>query len=266
MRPFFALRLAPALSMLACLGVGVATAQQPDVLESYRIIPSQSTVIESGGFAGSDMEYDLSGTFDLVTGYLPDIRCERCMVPYAEFRNVDAWMIPDSPLTYVLNLDDVLNLSGLEGTWDESDDSLDFSGLESQGQPIELHIERYGQSLRLTGANNPGCCDMFQYTVDLYARQVPFADFDANGIVDPDDYAMWRAQYGQTVAPAEGADANADGVVDAADYTIWRTAYSEALAAGGTMALATVVPEPQSLVLILAGIAMAVAGLRRLDL
>jgi hypothetical protein len=38
-------------------------------------------------------------------------------IPYAEFVDVDSWLIPDSPLTYLLDLDDTLNLSGLAGTF-----------------------------------------------------------------------------------------------------------------------------------------------------
>lgn len=262
MRLVFSFRIAPSLALLACLWVGQAAAQPPDVLQSYRIVPSQSAVIQTGGFAGTYMEFHVSGTFDLVTGYDPRVACPLCLVPYAKVTDVDAWMIPDSPLTYVQDLDRTLNLSGLDGTWDVPS-FLHFSGLEGQDQPIELDAVRYDRSLRMIGASTPGCCDMFQYTVDLYARQVPFADFNADGSVDTDDYSMWRKTFGTTVAPAEGADANADGVIDAADYTVWRSAYDQALAASGATAAATAVPEPQVLVLLLAGLVFLAAGRRR---
>lgn len=44
-------------------------------------------------------------------------------------------------------------------------------------------------------------------------------DFDTD--VDGDDYAVWRAAYGQTGVDLP-ADANGDGVVNTADYTVWR--------------------------------------------
>ncbi len=45
-------------------------------------------------------------------------------------------------------------------------------------------------------------------------------DFDSDGVVDEDDYLVWRATYGSTTDLR--ADGNADGVVNAADYTVWR--------------------------------------------
>ncbi|QDT69141.1 Beta-porphyranase A precursor [Planctomycetes bacterium MalM25] len=67
-------------------------------------------------------------------------------------------------------------------------------------------------------------------------------DYDADGDIDPDDYARWQSEYGMS---GEGltADGNADGVVDAADYAVWR----DALAGPGSSAI----PEPGSAVLLL---------------
>ncbi len=45
-------------------------------------------------------------------------------------------------------------------------------------------------------------------------------DYDFDGEVDTDDYAVWSASYSSTTLLA--ADANGDGVVNAADYTTWR--------------------------------------------
>jgi hypothetical protein len=44
-------------------------------------------------------------------------------------------------------------------------------------------------------------------------------DYDANGVVDQDDYLKWRTDYGAAESTADG---NGDGTVDAADYTLWR--------------------------------------------
>ena len=46
-------------------------------------------------------------------------------------------------------------------------------------------------------------------------------DYDNNGVVDANDYAVWQNSFGQTGAGLD-ADANFDGIVDAVDYTIWR--------------------------------------------
>ncbi|MEQ8847953.1 PQQ-dependent sugar dehydrogenase [Botrimarina sp.] len=45
-------------------------------------------------------------------------------------------------------------------------------------------------------------------------------DYDANGVVDQDDYSRFAEEFGEPADP--GADGNGDGVVNAADYTIWR--------------------------------------------
>ena len=47
-------------------------------------------------------------------------------------------------------------------------------------------------------------------------------DFSGNGVVGPEDYAVWKANFGMAVAPGTLGDGNGDGVVDAADFTVWR--------------------------------------------
>lgn len=47
-------------------------------------------------------------------------------------------------------------------------------------------------------------------------------DYDRSGVVDPQDYNLWRVTFGQLLSPGTGADGNLSGNVDAADYVIWR--------------------------------------------
>lgn len=72
-------------------------------------------------------------------------------------------------------------------------------------------------------------------------------DFNYDGAVDTNDYAVWQAAYGTTV-PRLGlwADGNKDGVVDAADYTVWRDNFLEVGDGSGSSS----VPEPPALALL----------------
>jgi hypothetical protein len=63
-------------------------------------------------------------------------------------------------------------------------------------------------------------------------------DYDSSGSVGPEDYGVWRANFGSTNAMADG---NGNGIVDAADYVIWR---KNAAAGSGSFAA---VPEPSGL-------------------
>lgn len=80
-------------------------------------------------------------------------------------------------------------------------------------------------------------------------------DYNSDGLVDADDYLLWKDAYGQAVTiPGSGADGNGDGMIDAADYIVWRNNLPST-GGLGSAALQTV-PEPRSLAfLLLAGLA-----------
>jgi hypothetical protein len=80
------------------------------------------------------------------------------------------------------------------------------------------------------------------------------ADYNGNGSVGPEDYAVWRANYGSTNSNADG---NLDGVVDAADYVVWRHAMNAGSGAGGGLTAAAV-PEPSTI--LLGSVAFALMG------
>ena len=91
---------------------------------------------------------------------------------------------------------------------------------------------------------------------EIIADPTPFpGDYSGNGTVGPEDYNLWKANFGSTTMLA--ADGNGDGTVNAADYTVWRNHLGDSLGAGGGAAgyplgasaapLSPAVPEPSTL-------------------
>ncbi|RIK71493.1 MAG: hypothetical protein DCC67_20240, partial [Planctomycetota bacterium] len=83
------------------------------------------------------------------------------------------------------------------------------------------------------------------------------ADYDDDADVDGNDLLIWQRGLG---ASGSGllADGNGDGQVDAADYQLWRDQFGTSGATGVALA----VPEPQAVLLAMAGI-VALALRRR---
>lgn len=57
----------------------------------------------------------------------------------------------------------------------------------------------------------------------------PAADYNADALVNQNDYVAWRAAFGKTNYPY--ADGNHNGYVDAADYLVWRMTIAAAAGA-----------------------------------
>src|SRR6478672_6951831 len=161
--------------VLCGLMAGRVFADPPDILRNYRFITDKSTVEVTGGIAGIDWPLNILGGFGLVTGYNygfggPTAHAPT-LEPFAEFIDVNAILFDPrraSPMPSPgWDLDKTLNLSGLTGTFTDPS-QLQFSGVDGQGQPIKLEATLSGPLLHLVGANNPGCCDFFNYTIDAY--------------------------------------------------------------------------------------------------
>jgi hypothetical protein len=87
-----------------------------------------------------------------------------------------------------------------------------------------------------------------------------YADFNVDGIVGEEDMAIWKGNYGLTGIAFGDGDANFDTVVSGPDFLAVQHHYGADLS-GGTSAAAAV-PEPSTLLLVLAG-TLAVGGVRR---
>jgi hypothetical protein len=90
-------------------------------------------------------------------------------------------------------------------------------------------------------------------------------DYNGNGTVGPEDYNLWKTNFGSTTLLA--ADGNGNGIVDAADYSVWRDhlgAVSPGVGAGSGWLASGTVPEPSTLRLLVAG-TLAMCFRRRAD-
>jgi len=88
-------------------------------------------------------------------------------------------------------------------------------------------------------------------------------DYNGNGIVDAADYTVWRDLLGNDVVAGTSADGDFDGQVTADDYDIWLAHFGETVAgAGASAANAGSVPEPAAMILAIGGI-LAIAATRR---
>ena len=155
----------------------------------------------------------------------------------------------------------VFGVGGLLTGWIDWNDNQQFDAGEriqwtdSSGNPVgELHLNpgthtlvingpvnlvdgdvaarfRWGSAgLSFNGAAGAGEVEDYILPYSGFA----LGDYTRNGIVDQDDYNLWRATFGMAVAPGSGADGNRNGEIDLADWAVWRKALS--FAAGGSVA------------------------------
>lgn len=101
-------------------------------------------------------------------------------------------------------------------------------------------------------------------TLDSFALA---GDYDHNGLVDANDFIVWRQNFGTANTNADG---DRDGIVDAADYIVWQKNLGHMLpgttAGAAASAQLVSIPEPNSAinVAIAAATLFAHAQLRRL--
>jgi prepilin-type N-terminal cleavage/methylation domain-containing protein len=70
-------------------------------------------------------------------------------------------------------------------------------------------------------------------------NEFPPGDYDRNGFVELDDYALWQETFGTSLTAGDAADGSRNGVVDTADYILWRKFFS-----GSGSGNAVNAPEP----------------------
>src|SRR5262245_43240211 len=107
-RPFFVCLLGALVA--GSVAAPQSGAQSVTTQDHYRLLPRQSTLHQSGGFAGLDLDYRLTGGYDFARGV-------STTSAGAKFVNPEIWgaLISDSPTpAYVIDVDELLNLAGLQ--------------------------------------------------------------------------------------------------------------------------------------------------------
>jgi hypothetical protein len=172
------------------------------------------------GVAG---EYDIGDTFKPSTSFVPG---------QDQLNDLDLYLLPKGST----NFDNPIALS------DSSDSGIEhiFAQIPATGD-YEFWVYQFG--------NNFGGPD--HYAAAWWAMaaitHASTGDYDGNGIVQANDYTVWKNAFGTANTAVDG---NGDGVVDAADYTIWRDHLGQMVAIGNAAA----VPEPSAVIMLLAGV------------
>jgi hypothetical protein len=179
-------------------------------------------------------------------------------------------------LSFVSGINPFAGLAGYSGEYQLAAESLSFTTSSGASTPLEIPFGGAGQDdiivLRGTGlaiTADPSAAGgiLFNQLVVQYVASVLAGDYDDNGVVDAQDYNVWRADFGSSNIAADG---NGNGIVDAADYVIWRQMFEAT--AGVTIAAAqeawpNAVPEPSgALWLIVAAICSQVIYRRSLSM
>jgi T5SS/PEP-CTERM-associated repeat protein len=138
------------------------------------------------------------------------------------------------------------------------------------GDTFPLITAGGGISGSLSLAATPSLPDVLAWDLDIDASHVVLSvvpalagDYNASGVVDAADFAVWRKLLNQTGAGL-AADGDDDNIVTAADYQIWRTNFGATL--GSSAAGAAAVPEPAAAFLICVGATIASLVRRRKSL
>jgi hypothetical protein len=221
-------RFVVSAAAVAALLANSSFGQAPSNLTHYRFLRS-STLTETGGFAGVDIDYRVFGMFDFVNPLLaPNVDA-----PFAKFANVNAWA-SHPILAYVKPLDQALNLSGLKGEplattgWF---DAFRFTGRTQDDSSVEIFTFQQGPWMYLRGTTTapPGSADYFEYSFKAIARKRPFADFTSDDVVTASDLAQWKSHFGASPATLQSnfGDANEDGVIDGNDLLAWQSQVGE---------------------------------------
>jgi hypothetical protein len=128
----------------------------------YAFEPNQSTVLQTGGFAGVHWPYRLEGQFSMAIDFEAGA---------ASLSDVNAVATNDGPPLRTLDPNEVFNLTGLDGIVGD-DKTVTFTGKAADGSDVELTLTFLGNLVHLVGETTPpvGSADMFVFSLDAWVR------------------------------------------------------------------------------------------------
>ncbi len=131
--------------------------------KTYVFLPGQSTVVQTGGFAGVHWTYSVEGQFQLTVD--PDAGT-------ASFAHVDANATDDSPLQRSLDLNEVFNMTSLLGTV-LNDTTISFTGKAADGSDVLITVTIEDDLAYLLGQTTPppNTADFFLFSLDAAAQR-----------------------------------------------------------------------------------------------
>jgi hypothetical protein len=215
----------------------------------------------TGGFAGVYQNYQLEGALGLSLDRHP----HPPETIEAQFGSVAAKLHGDGFFDGE-DLDRLLRMTAWHGQI-VHEDTLSFTGTDSQKAPITAIAEFTPARLHLRGENQPECCDFFNFSWDLFALNPltdhghAHSDFDEDGNVDGDDLLDALANFGlDSGALHSQGDADADSDVDHMDLTIWKTTVGKGVTAYAPDTAP--IPEPATFMLAILPVVLLVIGCR----
>jgi hypothetical protein len=265
-------RSIPVVFRLALFGLSLfpvsLRADPPDIIGSYRFPPLVSTIAPIGNL---DYPLNVYGTFDFTRGW--DYRGHPpTIVRYADFENVNAWAQNPFSLAPALSVDAIFNLSGLDGELLPAASIFDvykFDGKNAAGDQVELFVSVLGPWLYLRGHTEFAEHPEQGWQMNAFAHERPFADFDEDGDVDAGDLTAWKERAG---AWTGRNDADGDNFQTGDDFLYWQqqvgqsppnpSDYDAGINAS-IAAAATAIPEPATLALLAAVVAVLASSARR---
>ena len=158
-------RMALAALLASCLFDSPVLASQTT---TYRFLPGQSTITQTGGIAGIQRTYTISGTFQLTLDSAAGT---------ASFDRVDAKAVDDSPDQHTLDPNEVFNMTDLAGVTIDTT-TIRFEGTADDGSSVLLTLTFDHGTVTLKGGTTPppNSADFFVFTLGAQAARAGQTD------------------------------------------------------------------------------------------